>query len=304
MTQKYREVKNDMHAVQKILIAAAIAALALLSGCSDSTTEVGTTSLNTPIHCAGSPSVVTEATQLPETVPIYRNDYVYTQEGPAFAIDDALRAEMTGNLAEYLTLLYGEGDCAIGQHPEVPYQVLYTNAEGEFWSSATGISVIAQEEPITTQTEAADLVEVPLVQAALAYLGIETPSVSSQTEVGTDGAPYETQFTITEATEDPIQSAWNNSFASVQITCHEDTSEILLQIARQDPTPCEEEAPISLQEARKLLAAQHPNADTAAAELYYSATVLPGYYVPCFRFFLPEGDTVSTVDIALSSDVS
>jgi hypothetical protein len=218
-----------------------------------------------------------------------------------FEIDDEAIGMMTNNLSQFLVLLYGESvaeTCDIVKNPEVEHKVLYDNGKSEMWSSVNGISIITSEYDLVQDITSISLNDNALLKAAVEYLDIQTPQIISTTVYGTDGSPYEYQYKITESTDDLFTRILNNSFSYITVTYSPDSEEALLQIRKADmPEKYGDYKIISYEAALEYLEETHPNIDTSntKTEIYYSSTIQPGYYIPCYRFYLAETDTGTTL---------
>jgi hypothetical protein len=239
-------------------------------------------------------AAIGDNTEIPSSFPIYVNKYAFSQEGPLFEIDDALTDIMTKNLRRYLGLLYGESageQAEIVKHPEVPYKVLHDSGKSEMWSGVSDISIITNESNIVQDLVDGKLEGNELVGAALQYLGIEKPQVASTIEYDADGNVYEYQCTITESTDDVFQNILNTSFNYVRVT-HNPKSEnaVLVICGIGTPEKHGDYQIVSYSRALRYLQDKYPNLDTgkARAEIYYSGAIQPGYYIPCYRFYLGE----------------
>ncbi len=239
-------------------------------------------------------AIIGDNTKIPSSFPIYVNKYAFGQEGPLFEIDDAITDIMIRNLKRYLGLLYGGSageQSEIVKHPEVPYKLLYDNGKSEMWSGVSDISIITNEFNIVQDLIGGKLEENELVRATLQYLGIEKPQVASTIEYDDDGNVYEYQCTITESTNDVFQNILNTSFTYIRVT-HNPKSENALLVICEIGTPQKHGnyQIVSNARALKYLQDKYPNLDAGKvrAEIYYTGAIQPGYYIPCYKFYLGE----------------
>lgn len=248
----------------------------------------------TVINSAPEIAFVGDGTKLPSSFPIYTNRYAFGQEGPLFEVDDAVTEMMTGNLTRYLVLLGEEsieGKYDIVKHPEVPYKVLYDNGTTEMWSGVSDISIITHEYNIVQDVTGGNLEDNELVKAATQYLDIKKPQIASEIEYDDEGNVYEYQYTITESSDDLIANILNNSFSYAKVTYNPESKDVLLLICKIDmPEKHGDYKIVSYAMASNYLMGKYPSVDAskAKAEIYYSATVQPGYYIPCYKFYLGE----------------
>jgi len=239
-------------------------------------------------------ALINDSTKIPSSFPVYINEYPFGQEGPLFEIDDSVTDMMIDNLEQYLALLYGESSGEkydIAKHPEIPYKVFYDNGKTEIWSGVSGLSMITDEYNIVQDVTGGSLKENEFVKAAMEYLNIKNPQVASVIECNAEGDIYEYQYTITENTDDFFTNILNNSFSYIKVTYHPESTEVLLQICKRGiPEKYGDFRIISYDMALKYLQDNYANIDASKtkAEIYYSATIQPGYYIPCYKFYLEE----------------
>lgn len=233
-------------------------------------------------------------TKLPSSFPIYTNRYAFGQEGPLFKIDDKMTEMMTGNLARYLGLLgekSTEGKYGIVKHPEVPYKVLYDNGRTETWSGVSDISIITDEYNIIQDVTSGNIEGNKLVKAAVEYLNIKKPQMASEVEYDDKGNVYQYLYTFTENSDDLFRNILNSSFSYARVTYSPKSEDVLVVICKIDmPEKYGDYKIVSYAMASNYLRGKYPDVDagTANAEIYYSATVQSGYYIPCYKFYLGE----------------
>ncbi len=193
--------------------------------------------------------------------------------------------------------MYGETEaenCDIVKNPEVTHQVVYDDGKSEMWSSIKGISIITSEYGLARGVTNESFNDNALLKAAVEYLDIQAPQIISTIEYDTDGNPYEYQYKITESTDDLFTRILNNSFSCVTVTYSPDSEEALLQICKVDmPDKYEDFKIISYDAVLEYIKKNYPHIDISntKAEIYYSSTIQPGYYIPCYRFYLVEAGT-------------
>lgn len=258
---------------------------------------------------------VDSATDLPETFPVYVNDYAYGHEGPLYEVTDALKATISQNLSSYLGLLYDDfssQEVKFSSDPSREYEVYYVKNATEVHSLMNSISVLSSDYDISNHITDEDLLDNALVKAAIAYLDLTDPVVSQTVEYKTDGTEDLRTYTITENTSDVFQNVLNRSFSCITVIKYADSSDVIVQIgniAAEGLTKYADYPAISYSDALAALTTYYPNMETAnvKTEIYYSATVEPGYFFPCYRFYIKDGvatrtanDRYTVVDVLLT----
>ena len=115
--------------------------------------------------------------------------------------------------------------------------------------------------------------------------------MASEIEYNDEGNVYEYLYTITESSEDLFTNVLNSSFSYVKVTHSPESKDALLVICKIDtPEKHGDYKIVSFAAASNYLRSQYPDADASKtkAEIYYSATIQPGYHIPCYKFFLGE----------------
>lgn len=242
-------------------------------------------------------------TQLPETLPVYDNPYAYGQEGALYEVTDALLATVSTNLSRYLECLYAEDfqDTAFSADGGREYDLSYVRDTTEVHAQPNSISILSADYPISGEIEDQALLEHALVRAAVAYLGLQDPTVTKSVEYGTDGTEWLRTYVITEKTEDAFQRILNRSFSSITVQVYADIDEVVVLIgdtSAEDLTACEEQPSLSCSTLLDELSDSVPNMerDTARFEVYYSATLRVGYFVPCYRVYVKDGENTQATN--------
>lgn len=256
---------------------------------------------------------VDNSTSLNNTFPVYINDYPYGQEGPLYNITDSLKNTINDNLARYLGYLYDRFDAekiVFSSDQDRLYELYYTNKGTEVRSQINSISILSRDYPLTLKMSDADILNNALVKAAVAYLGLTNPTVSSVVEYGTDGSEYLQTYKIFDSTSNTFQHIYNNSFECITVQKYADSNNVIVKIRNPLSLTKYADYPVLPYEAViAKLVEYYPNMDTTdiEVEIFYSGTVQPGYFLPCYRFYFKDNDTVqisnnvySFVDVLLT----
>lgn len=258
---------------------------------------------------------VDRETDLPKTFPVYVNDYAYGHEGPLYDVTDALKATISQNLSRYLGLLYDDFSSQkvkYSSDSSREYEVYYVNNATEVHSLMNSISVLSSDYDISNHITDEELLGNALVKAAVSYLNLTDPVVTQTVEYKTDGTEELRTYIVTEKTSDAFQNVLNRSFSCITVTKYADSSDVIVQIS-DVATEClskhADYPALSYSDALAALTSYYPNMETAnvKTEIYYSATVQPGYFFPCYRFYIKDGvatrstnDRYTVVDVLLT----
>jgi hypothetical protein len=245
---------------------------------------------------------VDASTDLSETFPVYINAYSYGQEGPLYEVTDLLRTTVTDNLSRYLGYLYDDfspEQAAFSSDPGREYEVYYANNSTEVRSLMNSISVLSTEYAISNDITAPELLDNMLVKAAISYLGLTEPVVTQTTEYNNDGRENLRTYVITEKASTTLQKIFNHSFACVTVKKYVDSEDTIVQIgdvSTDELTKYADYPVLSYTSVLSKLGSYYPNMDTkdVKTEIYYSATVQPGYFFPCYRFYIKDGVTTKS----------
>ena len=243
-----------------------------------------------------------EMAELPETLPIYINEYAYDQAGPMYEVTDDVKTAISANLTRYLECLYG-ADAAQGAEVLVnsdrEFDVYYLSGSTELRSSINRIGVLSSDYSISSDITDEELLENPLVAAGMAYLGMKDPIVTRSVDYKIDGTESGRSYKIAENANDAFQQVLNRSFSSITVEKYADSSNVLVTVA--NPVVLTEYADrpvLSYSSILAKLSDYYPNMDTqdVEMEIYYSKTVHPGYFIPCCRVYIKDGVMTQSTD--------
>ncbi len=245
---------------------------------------------------------VDKSSEFAKTFPIYVNDYAYGHEGPLYEVTDAVRDAISINLARYLECLYGEFDAQETEFlskVDREFEVCYLSGSTEIRSTMNRIAVLSGDYSIPSDITDAELLNHPLVTASIAYLGLNDPVVTQTIEYALDGTEALRSYKIAESADDAFQQILNRSFFSITVEKYADSRNVLVSV--DNPVTLAKHSDYPAPSYSSILAKLtdcYPNMDTqnVEAEIYYSKTVHPGYFVPCCRFYIKDGITTQSAD--------
>jgi len=230
--------------------------------------------------------LINDETNVPISLPIYIDKYPYGQGGALFTIDQSLINGLKENLLDFLRILYGESEAQefdIKEYDDdIPSPlVFYDTGTTEINSKLAGLSTITNDYGIENDMRNDSLLENKLIQAALEYLNITVPRVSSITEYTEDGEIYEHIAMITETSDDFLENTINNSCLYVKASYSPDSSGVFLEICKADISELySNETTFPYQEVRTYVQTLYSFEESSRiyAEMYYSSTVEPDLF--------------------------
>ena len=256
---------------------------------------------------------VDSSTVLGDTFPVYVDPYPTGEEGPQYEITDALKDTLANNLTRYLGCLYEGFDpqsATFTSDADRPYDIYYTTDKMTVHSYADAIKVSSGEYALTDNASDTEVLNHTLVKAAMAYLGLTDPVISTTVAYNLDGTESCRTYRITNKTDDTVQHIYNINFACITVSKFIESDNVSISILNPiELSKHAEEPVISYAFVLAELAKLYPDMDMqdVKTEIYYSSSAEPGYYIPCYRFYIRGSDTASdsdilygTVDVALT----
>ncbi len=223
--------------------------------------------------------------------PIYANSYPVGQAGALFEITEEYTEMSQENLRTFLTLLFGDGDYSGVYTDYSSHSLIYEDKEISLAARATSLSVTSTAYETYSQLTQEDLNANPLIHAAISYCAIEDPMITQEIEYDVYGNVYNYNYIITEKTADPQQALFDHTFSYVML--HSFVGEnifVLSAVHVEQPEEVGATTLATVEEIEAYLQKSYPHLAEKAhvIELFYSAQVIPGYYVPCYRVFFEE----------------
>lgn len=235
---------------------------------------------------------VTQNTALPQTLPVYIDEYAVGQTGPMYEPTDELRGELADNLADFLEELYGDGnfDISIGAVNSVP-EASFKKDERTFSAVPNIITVYTTEMSLYRDTTSENICDNALVRAAMEYLDIDIPQIKMTVTNNLSGEVDTTVYTISEKTDSFSEHIRNTSFEYITVQHIAGASEALVSIYEADDLQIHEQVKaMSVSEAIEAVSDIYPEADKSKvkAELFYSNAAKSGCFTPCYRLYIEK----------------
>ncbi len=222
-----------------------------------------------------------------ESYPIYVDPYPTGQVGAVYEQTEELLAIKEANLQSYLKLLYGEGSYNIHyEETEMSDSAaivipVYTDEAVEIKGNKYGVSIMLTGAELSSEE---GLLDLPAYQAALRYTGITKPVLS-------DGMRYSepNSFSATMRDESDVYDKARPLDKEIRVVYDAETQilhihayceQTLTQVSRSNEINLWDiiETVTDYRDCRML---------DFKVEVFYSSQVVLGYYVPCYRFYVP-----------------
>jgi len=223
--------------------------------------------------------------------PIYKCKYpIDLNEGPKFEITDEDIALMEKRLDDFLPLLNGadtEADLVRGEYSGINLSINSYGKDLTIVSSVMGINIGVDNYMISEDTIKNSPENDPYLKAAIEYLGFDKYSVS-------DGVPDVSgtfvAYTITKTEDNKIDEMLNSHFKKIRVSTYADLNSVIIVAYDIDNSP--EEAiecnVIPYDIIENYILEKYPDTDieNIFSYVYYNSSVVDGYYVPTYRFYL------------------
>ncbi len=242
-------------------------------------------------------SLINENTLLPETFPILINEFSYGPEGPLFLVDETMKESMKNELLRYLKLVYNNAkieENSFKSDMDREFEVYFEKDGTIFRSFMNGLSVLSKDTSSFKNYSEETILENSFIEAAVAFLELDNLKVSIVTEYGSDRSPYSCTYRIYEGDDDLLQDIMNKCFTYIEFTQYRDSDYIVAKIInRKTPKEYDNRPILSYESALAYLNNLYPDTGKrdVKAEVFYSTAVQPGYFMPCYRFYIDTGET-------------
>lgn len=223
--------------------------------------------------------------------PIYKCKYpVDVNEGPKFEITNEDIALMEKRLDDFLPLLNGaDAEAALvrGEYSDINLSINSYGKDLTVVSSVMGINVGVDNYMISEDTIKNSPENDPYLKAAIDYLGFDKYSVSNGVP---DVSGTFVAYTITKTENNKTDEMLNSHFKKISVSTYADLNSVV--IVAYDVNNFPEEAiecnVIPYDAIESYIVEKYPDTDieNIFSYVYYNSTVLDGYYVPTYRFYL------------------
>ena len=225
--------------------------------------------------------------------PVFVNQYPFEQGGPLFYTGPATFEIFRANLAEFLGLLYNTEDVlgfniALREYASASYDTGSTIIH----SGPIGVSMsITDEFGLLDDFISGNVLDNALIQAAMEYINIENPRISTTTNYNLSGEVRGYLTVITNETEDLLEDILNRSFSYIRLAKSPELDRISFAVRRIDISELYSHAPlIPLEAAMEHVQTMHGVADTNRmhVEIYFSGAAIKGFYIPAYRIYIAD----------------
>ncbi len=251
--------------------------------------------------------MVDKNTVLPENMPVFCNAYPYGHGGPMFEITQSDRLKMEDQLSEFMVMLRGQTFDLEVIEPDPEFtqdNVIYEEENFSIYSFLDGFSVMLPWEQIPEQVTAETIQATPLLQTAVDYLGIESPEISRVDQYQQDGAVGSYEIVIANHGENLMQTVLNRTSCYIKITHSTGSENTLVFIHHKDLSEEYQSFPtVSLEDAVTAARAIHselPADGMVTADIFYTTTINPEYYIPCYQLYFTDASTGVSQSVGLT----
>ncbi len=246
---------------------------------------------------------IDENTELPEKLSVFKGKYMSHMTGPLYEFDEELEARLNANMEKMLGLLYSDYALdAAGYTIETESlpRLVYTNGDVSVASNATFVGINISGASLPEDITDEELLSNTYVKAALEYLGIKDPAVTLNIEYNIEGEEYNYNYEIYERTDDAVKTTVNKCFSCIKVQ-HIASAQgrygyfvHVVDTGEDDRIPMEEYPVISFSDAVDALVTLYPDIDRESimAEMYYNSYKIPTFYLPTYRFYVKESESV------------
>lgn len=235
---------------------------------------------------------VTQNTALPQTLPVYVDEYAVGQTGPMYQITDKLLEELHDNLHDFLEELYGDKtfDITGSRENSVP-EARYEQDGRRFVATPDSISVFTTGINLYRDITSENICDNEIVRAAMEYLDIDTPQIKMTVTNNLSGEVDTTVYTISESTDSFSEHIRNTSFEYITVQHIAGVSEATLTVFDVDDLRVHEQVEtMTVSRALEAVSQGFPkmNKSRVKAELFYTKDAKSGYYTPCYRLYIEK----------------
>ncbi len=227
-------------------------------------------------------------------LPVFINNYYFDQGGPTFELNDDVKNRLITNFYSFTTLL-GYSDRDISYNIDNGFILQSTISGDRFISGVNHISIKPKEIFVSNNTSLDDvsklLDENKYMSAAYKFLEIKTPVIEKREYYNNNFQLNRIEFTISES--EPGFLFQNKNLQKIVLVYYPVEEIFTLFIDYNDFLEHEKElTSISYNDAIEKMLKDDSNIkkeNIFACEIFYSVELMPGYYVPCYKFYIDKG---------------
>lgn len=251
---------------------------------------------------------IDETTELPETLPIYEDEYPTDNGRPLYSFEKLSQKEAEAQMTEYLRIF-----CELtGQLvPEIKTYVKEGSPSwmDEYWYDdvneqifqmqykgySLGVRGLVENNPdfreATEEPNEELMLENPFVQAAISYQGIKNPEFKQIQLSEFDHSIGNRRIRIAEPCEDLKSNLIYDYFGSVEIRSGRSQFRISTTLPVPEQ-PLEEAAVIPFETAKEFIEQEQSAPVVYCEAAYDNRFIYPGHYIPAYKFYLQGEDYI------------
>lgn len=248
---------------------------------------------------------IDETTELPETLPIYKDEYPTYHYAPQYPFEKLSQEEAEAQMTEYLQIF-----CELTGQPVPEIQTYVKEVSpswmDEYWYDDVneqirqmqykgyemGVRGSAEQNPeffeATANFDEAAMLESPFVQAAISYRGIENPEFKQAKMSEYDQNFGYRNIRIAEQCEDLRTNLLYDYFDSVEIIRVTSGFRVSIRLPSSE-NPLKEAAVIPYETAKAFIEQEQSAPVVYCEAAYDNRFIYPGRYIPVYKFYL-QGD--------------
>lgn len=244
---------------------------------------------------------IDETTELPETLPIYEDEYPIDDGWPLYPFEKLSQEEAEAQMTEYLQTF-----CGLTGQPVPKIQTYvkdFAISNDEYWYDDVneqirqmqykgyemGVRGSAEQNPeffeATATLDEAAMLESPFVQAAISYRGIENPEFKQTQMSEFDQEIGYRRIRIAESCEDLRTNLLYDYFDSVEIIRVTSGFRVSIRLLSSE-NPLEEAAVIPYETAKSFIEQEQSAPVVYCEAAYNNRLIYPGRYIPVYKFYL------------------
>lgn len=244
---------------------------------------------------------IDETTELPETLPIYEDEYPTDDGWPLYPFEKLSQEEAEAQMTEYLQTF-----CGLTGQPVPKIQTYvkdFAISNDEYWYDDVneqirqmqykgyemGVRGSAEQNPeffeATATLDEAAMLENPFVQAAISYQGIKNPEVKHAQMSEYDQETGYRRIRIAESCEDLRTNLFYDYFGSIEIIRVTSGFRVSIKLPKPEQ-PLEEAAVIPFETAKAFIEREQSAPVVYCEAAYDNRFIYPGRYIPVYKFYL------------------
>ncbi len=259
---------------------------------------------------------VNETTQLPETLPIYEDEFPMFQSRAQYPFEKLSEEDAKASMGEYLRLLGGitgqpvpEIETYMEESSPLPNDYRFDDVNDQilqmqYRGYQLAVRGLTEKNPDFFEATAAmdeeRILADPLIQAAVSYREIENPDIKILWGDSYNETHNNKYFRIAEKTDDFQTNLLSECFSSISVISGPGGFRISINLPLPENS-LEEAAVVPYETAKEFIETQTARPVVYCEAVYDRNNIYPGRYIPVYRFFL-QGDGYVSIYLVPMTD--